>query len=233
MTLRMADGPVANLPSGLNAYAGYVDNGGIGITYPQILVRFPNAQHLSISVHGALAMCGDVEKGALSSWVGYDYGYTSISNAQSAINQFGRPKKLWTAHYTGVPHICNSSCGFGFKGTADGTQWTNHGNLWDESLLSDNFFNLIPTPTPPAPGPEMLTNCVGMASTPTNKGYWLVQADGGVFAFGDAHFYGSLGNVALNKPIVGIGATTDGGGYWLVAGDGGVFPFGNATFEGA
>ena len=42
------------------------------------------------------------------------------------------------------------------------------------------------------------------------------RSDGGVFAFGDAQFYGSTGNLALNKPIVGITATPDGHGYWLV-----------------
>ena len=30
-------------------------------------------------------------------------------------------------------------------------------------------------------------------------------------------FYGSTGDLALNKPIVGMAATHDGGGYWLVA----------------
>ena len=34
---------------------------------------------------------------------------------------------------------------------------------------------------------------VGMASTPDGKGYWLVASDGGVFAFGDAPFLGSMG----------------------------------------
>src|SRR2546422_7423313 len=32
---------------------------------------------------------------------------------------------------------------------------------------------------------------VGMAATPTGKGYWLVASDGGIFAFGDAVFQGS------------------------------------------
>jgi hypothetical protein len=31
------------------------------------------------------------------------------------------------------------------------------------------------------------------------------SSDGGVLAFGDANFYGSLGNRWLNKSIVGIG----------------------------
>lgn len=38
---------------------------------------------------------------------------------------------------------------------------------------------------------------VGMAATPTGKGYWLVAADGGVFSFGDAAYFG---NVEFVKP---------------------------------
>jgi hypothetical protein len=43
-----------------------------------------------------------------------------------------------------------------------------------------------------------------MSSTPDGKGYWLVASDGGVFAFGDASFFGSTGSLTLNKPIVGM-----------------------------
>lgn len=38
---------------------------------------------------------------------------------------------------------------------------------------------------------------VGIASTPDGRGYWEVAADGGVFAFGDAGFYGSAGGGPL------------------------------------
>ena len=34
---------------------------------------------------------------------------------------------------------------------------------------------------------------VGVAATPDEHGYWLVGADGGIFAFGDAAFHGSTG----------------------------------------
>ena len=37
---------------------------------------------------------------------------------------------------------------------------------------------------------------VGMASTPDGKGYWMVASDGGIFSFGDAAFYGSMGGTA-------------------------------------
>jgi Ca2+-binding RTX toxin-like protein len=53
-----------------------------------------------------------------------------------------------------------------------------------------------------------------------------------VFAFGDAGFLGSTGDVALNHPVVGIAATPSGRGYWLVASDGGVFSHGNAFKSG-
>ena len=65
------------------------------------------------------------------------------------------------------------------------------------------------------------------------RGYWLVAADGGIFTFGDAPFYGSTGGLRLNQPIVGMAATPDGGGYWLVAKDGGIFTFGDAGFYGS
>jgi Glycosyl hydrolases family 43 len=74
---------------------------------------------------------------------------------------------------------------------------------------------------------------VGTASTPDSKGYWLVAADGGVFTFGDATFFGSTGGIHLNQPIVGMAPTPDGRGYWLVAADGGIFTYGDATFFGS
>ena len=67
----------------------------------------------------------------------------------------------------------------------------------------------------------------------TVGGYWLVASDGGMFAFGDAPFFGSTGAMRLNQPIVGMAPTPDGGGYWLVARDGGIFAFGDARFFGS
>ena len=74
---------------------------------------------------------------------------------------------------------------------------------------------------------------VGMATTPSDGGYWMVATDGGVFSFGDAQFYGSTGAIHLNKPIVGMASTPDGKGYWMVASDGGIFSFGDAAFYGS
>ena len=65
------------------------------------------------------------------------------------------------------------------------------------------------------------------------SGLWLVAADGGIYTYGDAPYYGSTGGEALNKYIVAMAATPDGKGYWLVASDGGVFAFGDAAFYGS
>ena len=68
---------------------------------------------------------------------------------------------------------------------------------------------------------------------PTSAGYWLVAADGGVFAFGDAPFLGSLGGHPLDAPIVSIASAPGDNGYLLAGFDGGVFAFGHATFHGS
>ncbi|HUY65746.1 MAG TPA: hypothetical protein VMV06_02910 [Acidimicrobiales bacterium] len=71
------------------------------------------------------------------------------------------------------------------------------------------------------------------AATPVDQGYWLASADGGVFAQGNAGFYGSLGALRLQGPVVAMAATPDGQAYWLAAMDGGVFSFGDAAFHGS
>ena len=54
-----------------------------------------------------------------------------------------------------------------------------------------------------------------------------------MFTYGDAGFFGSMGGVHLNKPVVGGQITPDNGGYLLAAADGGIFTFGNAQFVGS
>lgn len=152
MTLTMGDGPVANLPAGLNAYGGYVNDSGIGETYPEVvtLAAAQKAVAFSITTNGSPAQAADVEKGAMEDWSGYTWGYCSVSRVNDLIAKYGRPKKLWTAHQDPAigSHICSPACWPGLVTTADGTQWIDHGG-WDESLLADDFFQTAPVPTPP------------------------------------------------------------------------------------
>ena len=64
--------------------------------------------------------------------------------------------------------------------------------------------------------------------------YWVVTANGGVSALGDARFYGDLPDLGKHvTDIVAIAPTTDGLGYYLVGADGGFFTFGDAKFHGS
>jgi len=74
---------------------------------------------------------------------------------------------------------------------------------------------------------------VAMVPSRDGHGYWMVASDGGIFSYGDTHFFGSTGSIVLNRPIVGLSSTNDQGGYWMVASDGGIFSFGDATFYGS
>ncbi len=78
-------------------------------------------------------------------------------------------------------------------------------------------------PGPPSPPP----------AAPPNSSYWMAAADGGIFNFGNAGFFGSTGGLHLNRPVVGMAPTPSGNGYWLVASDGGIFNFGDAGFFGS
>jgi hypothetical protein len=67
---------------------------------------------------------------------------------------------------------------------------------------------------------------------PDGTGYWLVAADGGIFAF-NAPFYGSMGGTRLARPITGMVGSITGRGYLMVGEDGGIFAFGDAPFRGS
>ena len=89
-------------------------------------------------------------------------------------------------------------------------------------------FGSAPRQWPPrAPNPAQ--PIVGIAATPRNPGYWLVNRIGKVWAysadnFGSAH--------SAHAPIVAIAASPTNFGYWVFGADGTVYPFGDARSFG-
>jgi photosystem II stability/assembly factor-like uncharacterized protein len=115
-------------------------------------------------------------------------------------------------------------------GSSDG------GQTWQAQAAGYQYFRGVSCTAPAtceAVGESKSGVSVIVGSTPSRHGYWLVGADGGIFSFGSAQFYGSTGNMSLQRPVVGITPTTNDGGYWLDAADGGVFAFGDAGFHGS
>ncbi len=84
----------------------------------------------------------------------------------------------------------------------------------------------------PLPGPHPSGDLVGLATVPGGGGYWVVNADGQVFAHGTAPRLGSVAAHRLTGRVAGI-AAAPGGGYWVVAADGRVFAFGRAPWHGS
>jgi hypothetical protein len=72
-----------------------------------------------------------------------------------------------------------------------------------------------------------------LQQTNAHDGYWLVDAAGGVHAYGNAKFRGDLAGRHLSQPIVGMARKSDRGGYWLLGRDGGVFTFGHVAYYGS
>ncbi len=83
-----------------------------------------------------------------------------------------------------------------------------------------------------APG-QLNAPLADIVATPDGAGYWLVAADGGVFAYGDATFEGSWSGTVPGVPVVGMASTSDGKGYWLVDSIGEVTALGDATAHGS
>ena len=138
---------------------------------------------------------------------------------------------VWTIGYDGTLHGLDPTSGATVERVTIGAE-ANHfptPSVGDGMLLAPTadgvvaFSGSAGLPGPPTPAPP----------APPRSSYWEVAADGGLFAFGNAQFYGSMGGRPLNQPIVGMAATPTGGGYWEVAADGGLFSFGNAQFYGS
>ncbi len=82
--------------------------------------------------------------------------------------------------------------------------------------------------------PKLSAPIVGLVSSTDGGGYYMVASDGGVFAFGDAHFAGSCQTIGgCQGSVVAIMTDSSGNGYWLVTNTGNVYTFGDALYYGA
>ncbi len=80
---------------------------------------------------------------------------------------------------------------------------------------------------------ELNAPIVGIVPSIDDRGYFMVAADGGVFAFGDAKFEGSCPVYSdCNGATVSVIPDATGHGYWLVTDEGYVYSFGDAPYEG-
>ena len=94
------------------------------------------------------------------------------------------------------------------------------------------------TSTPPASATTTTSPGPGEAPPPgpplgPDNGYWVVDSEGQVTAFGAAKSYGTAAGTSLDGIVRGMVATPDYKGYWMVGTNGGVLAFGDANWYGS
>ncbi len=193
--------------------------------------------------NGADADGGDAVVGAVA--------YVACENGLAALQTSSAPPSLTTLWTTpssspGPPIVAGGLVWSIDGSTLKGLAPSNGATV--QTLALGGQANHFPTPSvgdglllaPTSNQVHAFSGSAGIPGPPTapppappNSSYWQVASDGGIFTFGNAGYFGSMGGKPLNRPIVGMAATPDEKGYRLVASDGGIFSFGDAGFFGS
>ncbi len=206
-------------------------------------VDFGNTPALSFSVNSATSITASPPAGSLGTVdvtvtaggnssainVGDEYSYVLVPApvVTGLSPSFGSGKGGATVTVTGSNLLNASSIDFGSKAGVIKSVNGNGASLVATTASGTGIVDVTVT----TPGGTSATN---PSDRYTYQGYWMVGKDGGVFAFGDAGFVGSLPGLGVHvSDIVGVVPTKDSGGYWMVGADGGVFAFGDAGFVGS
>ena len=221
--------PIQYVTAQLNAYAQGGANAGSDPSFPS-----------TVTGGAPITFGGSVWAGGLTSgleadyyWM-YDDGYAGSATSNSACS-LSNPSGCW-GHRDIILHQF-ASCPSGPPILSMGAALSPSG--YAGGSLAAIVVSTCSPPTDIAASWGQLATAVqsgsrtvAIAPTPNGTGYWEVEANGTVGAFGSAVNYGSLSGT-LNAPIVGVTSTPDGKGYWLVGTDGGIFSFGDAAFYGS
>ena len=179
---------------------------------------------------------------SLNAQVAASPNYTAATGGAQSFN-IGRAAAT-TPVISNIPSPANEFAGFtvSLTTTGDGTMsvTSNTSNVCsvDPNGITVTFVGFGTCSLTPsvAQGPNHFSatgNPQAFTVKAASHGYWLVGSDGGIFSFGTAAFFGSTGNIHLQRPVVGITPTSTRNGYWLVASDGGIFSFGDSSFYGS
>jgi hypothetical protein len=108
--------------------------------------------------------------------------------------------------------------------TATPFSTTNDGVVYSFGVAQ---FGGSPGVAPPGP-------LVGITGKRDGSGYWVLRADGGVYHYGTANWYGAPDQVigGIPSPATAIASAPDGYGYWVTDHGGDVYAYGSAKYFG-
>jgi hypothetical protein len=199
--------------------------GEIGST-PIDLVWSARAGYWMLGADGKIYEFGDAKKyGEPAS--GIDIERTPSGNGYWVLQTGGKVRNFGDAVDHGSPAVPSGEKAVSISSTPAGDGYwifTDKGRAMPAGKAAAGLGDLISL--------KLNKAVLDSVSTPTGNGYYMVAEDGGVFAFGDAAFKGSMGGKPLNGPVQSLVPDGDNVGYWLVATDGGIFSF-EADFKGS
>jgi hypothetical protein len=179
--------------------------------------------------------------GTFNGWEFEGYTTEPLTDAQILTGArayvFGRQTYGWPLQLSENP----TTPGFAWHGMG-GAAWGGHlscpGDIRKAqrgAILWLAAASLAPS-TPPHQESNMLT------STPSGNGYWELHADGSVWGYGDAQYFGGLNPGApfgggamkdLGETAISIESHPGGEGYWVLSSSHHIFAFGAAAYHGA
>jgi murein DD-endopeptidase MepM/ murein hydrolase activator NlpD len=169
---------------------------------------------------------------------GWEYWYIHVNNDTPGTDDGANPQEwiLAPGIDEGSEVVAGQFIGYmGDSGNAEGTSPHNHFEIHKPDGTPVNAYWSLML----AQGRRVNDRCrfddnpVGEPSVVAAPGYWSTTADGSVYSFGGAPYFGSMGGQALKAQVIGLTPTPKRFGYWQLASDGGIFSFGDAAFHGS
>jgi SpoIID/LytB domain protein len=150
-------------------------------------------------------------------------------------DQFAADFNLYSDWFAvaGAPPASTTSITTTMPGTTTATNGATTGGAATSGAATNGAATKRAGPTTSTSGGKQKSSPIGGSPLRLGNGYWVVNSNGYVAAFGAATSYGTAAGTSLEGIVTSMAATPDNRGYWLLGSNGGVLAFGDASWYGS